>query len=452
MKNNTMLHKQIRVAKFNKNLAKNLAAHDLLLDDVNKRKQHRISEKAHLNIYKFKCQKIETEEERQEALSYINSLFENDNEQFDSRTFSQQKHKLKKWIDGAKTHVEEAELYKKILVATDERQNVRINLDVALEQLDMIGLKISRYNDKKKALTSIINLHNQRSTLDVDHSSPLNAATVSVLFKIPGHNQHDVTPEEQEKLITQYYQDNFPDYEIILSVIHNDEAVPHTHLTLNAKNSRTNEYDFVQMQYEYIKEKADLSDFPQKYSKLTTAQLNRVGELLQDDFYHYTNHFLSKLGKSATFAKKQYDSDEHKAIERQKIKLDTSKRIADREYNTANYYAEKKKLNITEVQKLQDQKIKLIEDNFYLQETHEKLTNKVRNAIKDAIDFATLYALEAVKKPLTAFTEAIKRIHDVSEPLADKTVDEAKSLQASEERRNDIHDAYEKVKRHKIKK
>ena len=159
MKNNTMLHKQIRVAKFNKNLAKNLAAHDLLLDDVNKRKQHRISEKAHLNIYKFKGQKIETEEERQEALSYINSLFENDNEQFDSRTFSQQKHKLKKWIDGAKTHVEEAELYKKILVATDERQNVRINLDVALEQLDMIGLKISRYNDKKKALTSIINLH-----------------------------------------------------------------------------------------------------------------------------------------------------------------------------------------------------------------------------------------------------------------------------------------------------
>lgn len=345
MKTSTVLHKQIRVAKFNKNLASALVKHDLLLDDPNQRKQHRVSEKSYQNGYTFRGQKIHSEEERQEALHYIETLFQNDNHHFDSRKFSKTKSKFKKWIDAENTTPEEKELYTKLLKITDKE----MSLEISLNALNQCG-KVKRYNDKKKALESLTELHNQSLNLNLDSGagSQLHTRLISTLYKIPMHNEVELTGQEQEELINSYYSNNFQNYEVILSVIHNDEAVPHVHLTIDGKNSETGQCDFVQNQYDYIKSKVNLVNFPNKYSECNQEQVKVVGEQLQQDFYQFSNVFLNNKNKGFIFEKKQYESEELKQLDRQKIKLDSSKRIADREYNTANYFAEQKKQIIAE--------------------------------------------------------------------------------------------------------
>ncbi|GFE03671.1 hypothetical protein KUL156_62630 [Alteromonas sp. KUL156] len=444
MNNLTMLHKQIRVAKFNKNLARSLAEHDLLLDDPKKRNQQRVSELSHLNTYRFKGQIITSEAERLEALEYIKSLYENDNNQFDSRTFSQQKHKLKKWIDANNTSPEEQKLFTKILAGIEKKPAATVNIDKALEQLSACG-KVKRFNDKQKAIRSLLELHNQRKDLNVDQTSQLKTATISVLFKIPGHNKHDVTAEQQEQLINSYYKQNFADYEVLLSIVHNDEAIPHVHLTIDGKNSRTQQHDFVQRQYEYIKEKADLSAFPELYSQLDAQQLVEVGEHLQDDFYSFTNRFLQENGSKATFAKKVYESAEHKAIERAEIKKDTSKRIADREYNTANYYAEQKKKNIKRAMeaglKAEAAESREIQAN-----------NRTQSAIEKLLDFAQAYAVNLLNSPLKRLRDAITGVYEIDKNIADKTVDLATELQQEEKKQQEIKDIYSDIKsKNKIK-
>ena len=86
---------------------------------------------------------------RKEAQNYINSLFENDNKQFDAKTFSQQKFKLKKWLNAEKTTDAEKELYSQILEGLDNKKEKHINSDIALKRLSDAG-KVSRFNDKKK--------------------------------------------------------------------------------------------------------------------------------------------------------------------------------------------------------------------------------------------------------------------------------------------------------------
>jgi len=197
----TLLHKQIRVAKFNKSLAKALVKHDLLLDDPAKRKQNRISEKSDMNVYIFKGQEIKTEEERKQALLYVESLYENDNENFDSTKFSKAKYKFKKWIDNEKTPEEEKELYRQLLKITDKRQHQSISIQKAIDKLLNTDKKITRLNDKKKAITTLIELHNQKIDMNVDSGSQLNSCVISTIFKIPDHNKTPLSGEEQQRVL-----------------------------------------------------------------------------------------------------------------------------------------------------------------------------------------------------------------------------------------------------------
>lgn len=448
----TILHKQIRVAKFNKNLAKALAEHDLLMDNPAKRNQQRISAKSHLNVYRFRGNIVTDETGREDALNYVQSLYENDNNQFDSTAYRKTKHKLKKWAESDKCNEQERAFFAKLVAATDDKKTTGMKLDGAIQLLEKCG-KVSRFNDKKRAVQKLVELHNQRKDLNIDQTSQLNTCTVSVLLKIPEHNGLLLTGEEQEKLITDYYKENFPDYEIVLSVIHNDESVPHVHLTIDAKNKQTQQYDFVQNQYEYIKQKKGLN-LPELYSQLSPKELTLVGEELQNDFYEHINQRQQKV----TFAKKEYESPEHKEAERQVIKLDTSKRIADREYNTANWLNKhKNKLNRkvqelnNDVENLNNTQKLLEQQNEQLQTLSEDLQRKVPELIHDAMESATIWATKALNTALEVLEERLRRLHQIHPRIASEVAEKAEVLSIDEDRKEEVKNAHKRAISHKFK-
>lgn len=426
----TLLHKQIRVAKFNSKLASALVKHDLLLDEPNQRKQNRITEKSDLNVYTFRGQKVTSKKERKDVLKYVNSLYENDNKDFDSKAFSQAKYKLKKWIDSDKISDDEKNLYKILLNITDNHKNKTVSVQNALEKLSNIDSKISRYNDKKKALTRLLELHNQKINLDIDSESQLNTRVISTIFKIPNHNKTPLSGEEQQEILNDYYKTNFPNYEVIYSVIHKDEINDHVHNMIDGKNQKTNKFDFVQNQYEYILNKNNLPGFPGKYSECSAEELRIFGELTQKDFYEFANIKLEN--KNIIFEKKQYDSEYEKSLDRVKIKSDTSKPIADRAYNTATFLEENKNKVSRKNKEIKQENSALKEENKDLKTTGAMLLSKINSLIKSALDYAKSYAQTDSLLELEGYKISHSDIKKVNEDIANTVEQQAIELQPTD--------------------
>ena len=430
MEKSTLLYKQIRVAKFNVNQALALVKHDILLQSDEQLKQNRITSKSHLNIYKFKDKIISSKSDREKALLYVESLFLNDNANFDKLKYSQIKSKFKKWIKAKKITKAEIELFNKLLKIADEFSDRRIKPETLIKKLSGISEQVTRFNDKKRALETFADLHNQKTSLNIDSSSQLNTRLISLLFKIPEHNKIELNAETQESILLNYYQQNFSNYEIILSSIHKDEATrDHVHVVIDGLNKQTKQCDFVQNQYAYIKLKYALTEYPNLYSDCKGSEVKIVGELLQEDFYNYVNDKLIK--NNIMFIKKEYESIQHKYLERDVIKNDTGKRIADREYNTANYLAKQKDENYLEYINLKKENKKLKEENLNLLSSIEML-------VKSTIDFAAEYAATALQRALLNFTSGYKKLLKINEFIADKARDEAIKIQKTEKQKEII--------------
>jgi hypothetical protein len=460
MSASTMLHKQHRMKKCEVHKATKTVKHHLLLDKPGERAKQRVIAKSKDNIYIFKGKRIESEEDRKKALNYIESLFSNDNEKFDLNAFRKVKHKLKKWIASDKTSPKEVELFTKILSATNDKKQGAIKKEGALMFLSGLG-KVSRFNDKKKAIELLCDLHNKRRKLNIDQGSQLNCALVDVLFKIPHHNKTELTGEEQLKILVSYYRKNFPAFPVVLAVCHKDEIGDHPHIMLDAKNEVTGAYDYVQSQYEFAKSKFNLdSSYPPLNSELDESQLKTVGELLQTDFYDYIN----QKQKKHVFKLKEYITPEHKKLEREKISLDTSKPIADREYNTATYLREQKQVVeraltplIADTEKLKNENSSLQNDNLSLELRSNDLTNevgrlestvdalsrKIKSLVQDAINHATHYATTILESSISPFKERMREIHSIDIDTAKETLKQAVTLQPTVEQKVKIKDSYQ---------
>ena len=139
------------------------------------------------------------------------------------------------------------------------------------------------------------------------------------------------------------------------------------------------------------------------------------------------------------FVKKEYESIRHKDIEREAIKNDTGKRIADREYNTANYLAKQKDKNYLE-------NINLKKENKKLKAENLNLLSTIENLVKSTIDFAAEYAATALQRALLNFSDSYKKLLNINEFIADNARDKAIRLQQSEKQKNDIRKVSIKVK------
>lgn len=344
----------MRISKFNKNLALATARHSLLLESNADKAQNRISAKTHLNSYCFRGRKLITENERLEAYKYVESFFTNDNNQFDNIRYSKTKSKLRKWCDAATLPKSEKEFYLLLLEQTEVSKDKKFKRATLLDRLNGLNHKVKRYNDKKRAIEDLCDLHNQRTSLDIDSSNQLEIRVVETLFKIPLHNDCELDVEIQEEILQAYYKQHFPNYELFLSVLHRDEIGDHIHAFVDAKNNETGYCDFVQYNHDYAKQKFGLHDYPIKYSKCSSAQVSHLNSLLQDDFYAFTNEFLESKNLPFKFGKKVLDEEEREL--RVSIKIDSSKRMADREFNTANYLTKK---NLALANQIDEQKAEI---------------------------------------------------------------------------------------------
>lgn len=439
MEKSTLLYKQIRVAKFNVNQALALVKHDILLQSDEQLKQNRITSKSHLNIYTFKDKIISSKSDREKALLYVESLFMNDNANFENIKFSKVKSKFKKWIKAKKTTKAEIELFNKLLRIADEFSDRKINSDLLINKLSGISEQVTKFNDKKRALEIFADLHNQKTSLNIDSSSQLNIRLISLLFKIPEHNKIQIDAETQEQILLSYFRENFSNYEIVLSSIHKDEATrDHVHAVIDGMNRRTKECDFVQKQYEYIKNKCGLMEFPESYSKCRNRHVQEIGKLLQEDFYSYANEKL--VNSNIMFIKKEYENQLHKDIERETIKNDTGKRIADREYNTANYLAKQKDKNYLE-------NINLKKENKELKAENLNLLSTIENLVKSTVDFAAEYAATALQRALLNFSESYKKLLKINAFIAENARDEAINLQPNDDKKEIIKQETLRIKK-----
>ena len=253
---------------------------------------------------------------------------------------------------------------------------------------------------------------------EIDHSSQLNIRLIELLLKIPKHNGSTISTKIQEKALRSYYAKNFGNFEMFLIITHNDEIVPHLHLFIDGLNKNTKKCDFVEFQYNYIKEKRSLSNFPLHYSSCTNNQVKEIGELLQEDFYNHLNVFLVENGFDTTFKKKDLNKDELKL--RKVIKTNNSKRIADREFNTANYIATKNKLLYREKSKLEEKIIKIESD-----------LQRLQVLIKLALKYAVQYAKDSLVTSYKKFTINYDEITLIDRDIAEKVKVEAIELQNS---------------------
>tara|TARA_R110002012_G_scaffold69609_1_gene180094 strand:+ start:3072 stop:4385 length:1314 start_codon:yes stop_codon:yes gene_type:complete len=422
---NTLLYKQLRIAKFNKNLALKTARHSLLLDNEKNIQQNRISAKSDQNSYRFRGKLISSTADRESALSYIKSLFNNDNKEFDFVRFSKTKYKFKKWIESNKTPDVEKSLFRKLLLATENHQDRKLTLDNANQILNKFTHKVKRFNNKKSAISDLIKLHNERSIKDIDQSSQLNIRLIEVLFKIPEHNNQPISAKKQEEILRRYYLEKFPEFDLFLTVIHNDEIIPHVDGFVDGLNQKSLKCDFVEYQYQYIKFKLDLTDLPEKYAKCTTKQVKQIGEWLQQDFYDFTNQLLVEQGHYIEFAKKDL-TDEELAL-RNVIKTNNAKPIAEREFNTANYLAK------TNKQYYQQR------DNFIFEICSLELKFKeLKEHIKLALDFAVEFAKSSLSLDLVRYKKHHNELLNIDESIAIKVEKEAADFQPTEQQKTQI--------------
>ena len=458
----------MRTQRFNVNRAAACIKHDLLLDTEDKIRLQRITEKSHLNIYKYRGKIINSIDERNAALDEIKRLaFGTINElapSFDSKLYSKKKYKLKKFAGDEKLPEVERDFFSRLSLLVEQKDAV-IDAPVLIDELMAMG-KIKRFNDKKKLIESISDLHNQRRELNVDCSSKFATGIESVIFKVPGTNEQKLSGIELEAIINRYYQETFPDYPVLLSVVHRDEDIEHAHLTVHAQNQKTLEYDFVQHQYELVRDDIIGFDMPKKYSdikgKKAGAKLRAVGEALQARVYEFTNKQPEVLAKKVTFKPKEYVDAEHKRREREVIKQDTSKRIADREYNTANY------LNTIKVQKERELEIidrhliiareerddalheanVLTHQNEHLQksirikESELRATEQSLEAYMSLVKDAIIFAKEATVEALQNIKSNFKTLNRTNKTLAKDAHKNAVTVQPTDKQKSDIDNAY----------
>jgi hypothetical protein len=124
------------------NKAAALMKHDLLLDEMDKRKSVRIPDKSHLNSYTFRGKSINSVEERNEALDEIKRLaFGTINElapSFDSKLYSRQKFKLKKFAGDEKLPEVERDFFSKLSSLVEQKDAV-LDAPVLIDELAAMG-------------------------------------------------------------------------------------------------------------------------------------------------------------------------------------------------------------------------------------------------------------------------------------------------------------------------
>lgn len=229
--------------------------------------------------------------------------------------------------------------------------------------------------------------------------------------------------------IIDFYNKNFPEFEIKFAVSHLDETTPHAHLFLDLKNKFTNKYDYNNKEIELIERfikdntilnlprKPELEDYkiPNRKEKRQKYLFDKdlkswKSSILQSFFFQHFNECALKYEKPV-FAQKLPKTDESRKRNKL-IEEDAKKPKGERSYN---YYQKKiddfkkeivnlkKELNTKEKENLnlQKQNAALEEKNVALEEKYQK-------------------GLTATKDLHATYTKRKEQLNDIDKSIKEK--------------------------------
>lgn len=188
MKKSTLLHKQLRFKKVHRAKFFKTIHHSF----DRKNNVNCIESKSHLNSYFLKGKEANCES----VLRYFhNEHFKPVKSPSLAKHRSVLKSKLKRWLESDKTTVTEKKLFQMII----SRIENGLLYNNSAEYLNNIDEKVSRFNDKFKALKELEEVH--RAIVD---SPPLASGfeieVVELLFKIPDAQTAYLEPQIQYEL------------------------------------------------------------------------------------------------------------------------------------------------------------------------------------------------------------------------------------------------------------
>ncbi len=278
--------------------------------------------------------------------------------------------------------------------------------------------------------------------------------------------------------IIDYYNQNFPEYEIKFVVSHLDETTPHAHLFLDLKNKYTNKYDFNKKEIEFVEKFINdnkLLDLPKK-PVLEDYKIPRRSEkrqkylydkdlkswtasVLQTSFFQHFNASALKYEKPI-YAKKLEKNKSYN--ERNKlIEEEAKKPKAERSHN---YYQKKindqkelinkltNKINIKE-----NENKALQEKNNELELKFEKMDNNYKNGLNKTSELHKEFKekQEQIKKleesnklKINEFDKTINSKKEEIQKLENKIIDNNKVIkQKKEEFNKEIDRVYEIIQK-----
>lgn len=342
------------------------------------------------------------------------------------------KSKINKWFNS-----EHDDGLKLFLKGALEKASA-FDIEQELEQLN--GFDFKRKAQKTSTFQKFMGLHNGM----VDNRSELTRQKTfmqEAFFKIPTRNGVAVPQKDLVKVVSSFYNQNFPDYPVRLIVFHGDEHGDHPHIFIDGKNSKTGKYDLLKAQKDFVNRNIEAvqNDIPEAevldFKERSYSKKKLQAQYFQTLFYQHANQILEKYGVEA----KKLDKTEEHNRRMRRIEEDASKPKIERE---ASYWekqiedlsGENNKLDKTNKlltnEKAEAQKeldalklaVKIQEDKLgYITSKLDKFKYTAGQYVKSFIDKLKVEVQEFYRREAVELYDQIEPAH---KPEADKTIDE----------------------------
>ncbi|EEZ38994.1 hypothetical protein [Photobacterium damselae] len=387
--------------------------------------------------------------EREHILnSMIDELFPHEATTKDKQDLTKYKAKLKKKIKETNLEPTLHEILYDTLDNPDESDfTQRINsLSNVKRKKQLLGM-----------LTKYKQLHNLCKSSSDRRASKLHES----FFKIPDHNGAVLSPQEIVSTLRSFYKKISPNYDIKLTVFHDDERLEttkefvgaHVHVFLSCKNNVTQKYDLNKTLKQYVNNHLQLN--PINFTDDATGEFIKInnlsstyrdskiyGSVMQDLFFNHLQERKPDINFGFT------DDRSNRFNQRVDKYIDAKKRKSDRKFNYHNkmikQYASLQKaitIETENLKKIEAEKNSLVADtsNFVIDiinsinefinavhnDGHVDTIKRKRNNIYDLIQeerysikiepavimslLKTIQALASnIKVNVTEFTDAIK--------------------------------------------
>ncbi|MCE1007576.1 hypothetical protein [Pseudomonas monteilii] len=202
-----------------------------------------------------------------------------------------------------------------------------------------------------------------------------------IILVIPEPNKLAITKgytDLLQKAMHQFYQNNFPNNDILFSFSHLDETTNHVHAFLDLQNTKTGKYDFSAQEFEFasqyyaknkarldkISEPPKLEDFklPNRSEEKQNHRFIRAREswkskVMQVAFYEHFNSLAAAYGLQAKFLPKSKEHQEFVS----KVEQEAKKPKSERSHNYYTRQVEKLEQELTQKkEELTEQKTTIV--------------------------------------------------------------------------------------------